>query len=76
MFDPKTSVNVENGYVCGGFRQIVGSRVWFVDQNIYYVDRFKMAVAVAGEEVAVSEDIRKLKQRGWEHQRECCKTMD
>ena len=27
------------------------------DQNIYYVERFKMVVAVAGEEVAVSEDI-------------------
>ena len=55
MIDPK------NWYVCGGFRQIVGSRAWFDKSrsSIYHVGRFKMAAAAAGEkveEVLVSED--------------------
>ena len=34
MFDPKTSADKKNLYVCGGFRQIVGRRAWFDQSRI------------------------------------------
>ena len=61
MFDLKTSADNEKI----GTYVAIHTNCWepqnlvrpITDQNIYYMGNFKMVAAVAGEDVAVSEDV-------------------